>query len=339
MNWISNLENLLDAILEERYEPGASIAFVIFDPNVREIFAAGFRDRVVHHFLYNMQAGWWDAEFIDDSYSCRKGKGTLYGIRRAQRYMRIATDNYTRKAYVVKLDIQGYFMSLPREKIYRRVRWGLERQFASVMDDEMGRKLFRICDYLWREVIFDDPVRKAKKRGPIKNWNPQVLPYYKSLFAQPYGKGIVIGNLTSQLVSNMYLDLLDKYITEELRYEWYGRYVDDFYIMVEEERYLQLKADVKKIEKFLLDELELVLHPRKRYYQSVYKGMSFLGARVYPRCIYPSDRLQRNFCRAIDGVVYGYKDVESIVSYLGIMMHMDARKFVVAAGDRVGWRL
>ena len=79
-HWVENIVSLRNSILEYRYKPSASVTFVIFDPMVREIFAAPFRDRVVHHFLYNMQAGWWDRRFIYDSYSCRIGKGTTCGI-------------------------------------------------------------------------------------------------------------------------------------------------------------------------------------------------------------------------------------------------------------------
>lgn len=337
LHWLKNLVNLRDSILEYRYEPSASVAFVIFDPMVREIFAAPFRDRVIHHFLYNMQAGWWDRRFLYDSYSCRVGKGTLFGMRRAQRFMQKATDNYTKKAYIVKLDIRGYFMSLPREKLYERVNWGLKRQFADVMNDRMGYQIYKICDFLWRKVLFDDPVSKAWKRGPVTNWNPGVLPPKKSLFGQPPGQGIVIGNLTSQLVSNIYLDQLDRYIFYDLGYKNYGRYVDDFFIMVPEEEYGRLKSDIPRIEYFLNMKLGLTLHKQKRYYQEVKKGMSFLGARVYPHCLYPSDRLQKKFRLASIGLMYGYKDTESIVSYLGIMMHLDANKLKKEVFDANGW--
>lgn len=337
LHWLKNLVNLRDSILEYRYEPSASVAFVIFDPMVREIFAAPFRDRVIHHFLYNMQAGWWDRRFLYDSYSCRVGKGTLFGMQRAQRFMQKATDNYTKKAYIVKLDIRGYFMSLPREKLYERVNWGLKRQFADVMNDRMGYQIYKICDFLWRKVLFDDPVSKAWKRGPVTNWNSGVLPPKKSLFGQPPGQGIVIGNLTSQLVSNIYLDQLDRYIFYDLGYKNYGRYVDDFFIMVPEEEYGRLKNDIPRIEYFLNMKLGLTLHKQKRYYQEVKKGMSFLGARVYPHCLYPSDRLQKKFRLASIGLMYGYKDTESIVSYLGIMMHLDANKLKKEVFDTNGW--
>lgn len=336
-NWVENLVKLRDSILEHRYEPGASVTFVIFEPMVREIFAAPFRDRVVHHFLYRMQAGWWDRRFIYDSYSCRVEKGTLFGVKRAQRFMRLASDNYTKEAKVVKLDIQGYFMSLPREKLYKRVRSGLEEQFGEYMDDPMGYQLFKICDFLWKQILFDDPILKARKRGQRKYWNPEVLPPSKSLYQQPYGKGIVIGNLTSQLVSNIYLDMLDRYVYYELGYKYYGRYVDDCFIMVPEEEYEKVKQDLKKIKKFLEENLELKLHPKKKYCQSIYKGMSFLGARVYPRCLCPSDRLQANFRQAATGLMYGYKDLDSVVSYLGLMVHLDADKMIQKVFDEMGW--
>ena len=337
-HWLENIVGLRDSILEYRYRPSASVAFVIFDPMVREIFAAPFRDRVVHHFLYNMQAGWWDRRFLNDSYSCRVGKGTLFGVQRAQRFMQRVTSNYAKKAYIVKLDIRGYFMSLPRAKLYERVKWGLDRQFAEMMDDRMGYQIYKICAFLWRRVLFDDPAGKAWKRGPLINWDPRVLPREKSLFCQPPRQGIVIGNLTSQLVSNIYLDQLDRYIFYDLGYKNYGRYVDDFFIMVPEGEYGKLKEDIPRIENFLKAELNLVLHKKKRYYQEVKKGMGFLGARVYPYCLYPSDRLQRKFKRAASELTYGYRDVVSVVSYLGIMLHLDAGKIEEEIFNKYGWR-
>ena len=338
LHWMQNLVYLRDSILERTYEPSASVAFVIFDPMVREIFAAPFRDRIVHHFLYEMQAGWWDRRFIKNSYSCREGKGTLYGIKQAQRMMWRVTQNGTKKAYIVKLDIKGYFMHLQRQKLYDRVKWGLDRQFADVMSNEYGRKLYYLCDFLWQQVLFDDPIKKTWRRGPLANWNANILPPEKSLYCQPPEQGIVIGNLTSQLVSNIFLDLLDRFVTVELGYKWYGRYVDDFFIMVPKEDLARLKGDVVKIEVFLREKLGLVLHPKKRYCQSVYKGMSFLGARIYPCCLYPSDRLQKNFLVAAYDVTHGFREIESIVSYLGLMKHLNSQDFNFRVFEKVGWR-
>lgn len=336
-NWMRNIVRLRDTILAESYRPGGSVAFVVSKPKVREIFAAPFRDRVVHHFLFDMQAGWWDRRFIQDSYSCRKGKGTLYGIKRAQGKMRAVTNNFTEDAYVFKFDIKGYFMSLSREKLYERVKWGLDRQFEKYMNDPIGYQIYKICDFCWRQIIFDDPAKKAHRRGPKYHWDPSYLPPEKSLFAQLFGIGIVIGNLTSQLMSNIFMDQLDRFIKYELGYKYYGRYVDDFFIMVPKSEVWRVKRDIPRIESFLKDELGLEMHKKKRYIQSVYKGMEFLGARIYPRVLYPSDRLQANFTRALQDVAYGHKDPQDLVSYLGIMKHLNAKDFVSEKFRKMGW--
>ncbi len=328
VNWIENIVNLRDAIIERRYEPGASVAFVIFEPMVREIFASQFKDRVVHHFLYDMQAEWWDRRFINESFSCRVNKGTLAAIKCAQRHMRQVSHNGKRDAMVFKGDISGYFMSLPRAKLYERVKWGLDKQFAEVMNDPIGYQIYDICRFLWEMVLFDNPTDKSWKRGDRKNWDPKVLPPKKSLYCQPPGYGIVIGNLTSQLVSNIYLDQLDRYLRYTLGYVYTARYVDDFYIMVDRRDWKRLSRDIPKIEAFLRDELGLTLHPQKRYIQNVSKGMNFVGARVHLNCIYPSNRIQSHFPKALEKLICEDGDLEPVISYMGMMKHFDSYKYV-----------
>ena len=168
----------------------------------------------------------------------------------------------------------------------------------------------------------DDPVAKARRKGRLSNWEPKTLPPNKSLYHQPENQGIVIGNLTSQLASNVLLGELDNFVTKILGYKYYGRYVDDFYIMVAEDDYPKLKRDIRLIEEFLRNELGLTLHPKKRYCQSVYKGMPYLGARIYPHCLYPSDRLQAKFQKAIHDYDKGKGNINTVISYLGHIWHM-----------------
>ena len=325
---LENLVILRDDIIHRRYKPSRGIAFITLKPVMREIFAAPFRDRIVHHFLYDMVADWWDKKFIYDSYSCRKGKGTLLGIERLQHHIRSVSRNYTRPAYVIKLDVQGYFMSLNRKALYDLARDGAKEQFAS---QEFKRDL--VC-YLWEQIIFDDPVKGVKKRGPLSRWDE--LPKNKSLFCQPPGQGIVIGNLSSQLLSNIFLDQLDKFVMYELGYKHYGRYVDDFYIVVTEEEYVQAKRDVFKIEEFLAG-LGLTLHPKKRYMQEVNKGVEFLGVVVYPYHTVMGRRFKRNFYQAAEEVGMGRRDIDSIISYLGHGEHFNARRLEARVFDRMGW--
>lgn len=346
LNAMENIIDLRDCIVRRFYKPSRGVAFIIHDPVVREIVAAPFRDRVVHHFLYNTCAEWWDRRFIPDSYSCRKGKGTLYGQKRLARHIRQATNNYTEPAFAIKLDIQGYFMSLNHDKLYERILWGLEQQFyrGRRPDEENGirchpadkARLYDMLKYLWREVIYDEPMKNIAIRGRRSDW--RALPKSKSLFAQPKGRGIVIGNLTSQLLSNIFLDQLDRFIRFDLGYQHYGRYVDDFFIVVPERQRAQLLRDVEVIRKFLLRELCLTLHPKKQYKQPVDKGVPFIGAVVYPGFIIPGKRARNNCYRAAYKLsTNGEGDIEGFVARMGCMKHINSRKFLKQLFDTFGW--
>ncbi len=329
LNAMENLMILRDDIMNHRYKPSRGVAFIIHDPVIREIFAAPFRDRVVHHFLYNQIAPWWDKRFIYDSYSCREGKGTLLGIQRLQHHMRQVSHMGATEAYVVKLDIQGYFMSLPRRRVYDRVCWGIDREYGPEQ-----QWLADLVRYLWHEVIFDDPIKGVKIRGSVHDWD--VLPDNKSLFCQPPGRGIVIGNLSSQLISNIYLDQLDRFVKFELGYKHYGRYVDDFYIIVTKKELPQALADVTRISDFLHN-IELTLHPKKRYIQEVHRGVPFLGVVVYPNAIIPGKRFKDHFYRATIRYSMGICDDETIISYLGYLKNIDGKKLGAKTFENVGF--
>lgn len=330
LNEYENLRNLKEALLDRTYVPGRSRAHIIFNPVIREIFAASFRDRVVHHLVFDSVYDWWDRRFIEDSYSCRIGKGTLKGIKRLDHHIRCVSENYAKRAWVMKADLQGYFMSLPRRELYKSAIWGLDRQFAGRTDTEE----YRLLKFLWRQVIMDDPVKGAVRVGNLKAWDQ--LPPTKSLFNQPPGKGIVIGNLTSQLLSNIYLDALDRFVKFDLGYKHYGRYVDDFFIVVTEDQLPQLKRDMKAIEAFL-ERKQLVLHPTKRSLQPSDHGIPFLGAVVYNGFIVPGRRVRNNMYKACQEVMMSKRPLDSITSYDGHMAQINSYKTVKEIFERVGW--
>ena len=320
MNLMPNLFKLRDAILDRTYRPLRGIAFVVHQPVDREVVAGAYRDRIVHHFLFDQVIDWWERRFIAYSFSCRINKGTLYGARSLQRAMRKVSRGGRQVAYIYKFDIQGFFMSLNRLALYERVCWGLDQQFAGKYQ-QAHKDLLK---FLWRMIIFDDPMLGVKIRGSWKEWAK--LPWRKSLFFQKALTGICIGNLTSQLLSNIYLDLLDKFITEELGFKFYGRYVDDFYIVVTAEEAVRLEACIPKIEAYLRS-LGLVLHPQKREKREVKNGATFLGCKVYLDRMLPGKRLKRNFERACRQVAEGRRNSESVVSYLGRLKHLNARRY------------
>ena len=327
MRMTENLLRLRDDILERNYHPSSGIAFIVHDPVMREIFAAPFRDRVIHHMLYNGVADWWDRRLIHDCYSCRVGKGTLFGVNRFAKHVRAVTENFTKPAFCLKMDIQGYFMSLPREGLYERICWGLDRQFPN-----KGPK-YNIYKYLWKEVIFDNPVEGVMRRGDLKQW--EILPKSKSLFGQPPGKGIVIGNLSSQLLSNIYLDKLDRFVKFDLGYEHYGRYVDDFFIIVKPEDLEKAKRDLVLIRDFLT-KIGLTLHPRKTRIQEVKHGTPFLGMVIYPGRVVPGKRIIKNYQKALVMFQQGRLDLDSVISYMGILTHANGVRTQMKMFEKVG---
>ena len=330
INVDENLQALRKDILARTYNPSRSTAHIIHEPVIREIFAAPFRDRVVHHLIYDVVYDFWDRRFIYDSYSCREGKGTLFGIKRLDHHIRSVSLNYAREVYIMKLDIQGYFMSLPRRELYLRALWGLKEQYK----DDLDSREYKMLKYLWRQIIFNEPVDGVKRKGRLSDWG--LLPANKSLFGQPQGIGIVIGNLTSQLLSNVYLDMLDRFVTFDLGYKHYGRYVDDFYIVVAENELPQLKKDVLAIKEFLAGK-KLTLHPKKQMLYKSSQGVPFLGAIVHTGYILSGERLKRNLRQACYDVEMGKKDIETIISYLGHTKHFNKIKFLADAFERVAW--
>ena len=222
---------------------------------MREIFAADFRDRVAHHLIYNYLYPLYDKHFIYDSYSCRVGKGTLAAIQRSSKFMRSCSNNYTQDCYVMKCDVQSFFVSIDRH-ILRNL---ISQKFRSlhVSRDKIG--VLRLLHM----IIFHDYADKMDDRTTAQQ--RLLIPPYKSLlFASP-NKGMPLGNLTSQLFGNMYLHQLDLFIKHTLKIKHYARYVDDFILLDTDNHYLL--SCYQSIEKFVTQNLNICLHPKKKYIQ------------------------------------------------------------------------
>lgn len=293
-----NLVELYEQIRDRKYEPLPGICFIVNRPVKREIFASQFRDRVVHHLLFNYLAPLFEPRMIYDSYSCRKGKGTSEGVARIEHHIRSCTRNYTCDAYILGLDLKGYFMSITKRQLYDIIRGTLVRCRDRRSSDgtRWSERLdMELVDFLLRRIIFRDPVQNCEIRGHASDWNG--LPPSKSLLQSPAGVGLPIGDLTSQLFSNIYLDRLDEYMKRVLHCKHYGRYVDDFYIIHESR--CHLKELVPQIRRFLREELALELHPNKIRLQHYTRGTAFVGAYVKPYRCYPSKHTVALFHGAI----------------------------------------
>ncbi len=328
-NLFENLEILTDALWSYEYKPSRGTAHVIFKPVQREIFAAPYVDRVVHHYIVNALLDWWERRLNFESCSCRVGRGTSFGIARLDHHVRSVSQNFARPCYVVKMDISGYFMHIKRDILFDKVMWGLNQEFSDHFD-----KRYLMLKHAISEVIFDDPVDGVKIQGSYEDWRN--LPMDKSLFCQPPGQGMVIGNLTSQFFSNIYLDALDRFITIDLGYKHYGRYVDDFYIVVGEDELAQAKRDVRLISIFL-EGIGMRLNMKKTRVIPSWQGVPFLGMVVRDGAVMPDKRMTRNYLDSAKALVAGKGKVESIVSYLGMLKHYNAKKVSWKVFDTVGW--
>lgn len=303
-------------------QPNPSICFVVNKPVKREIFAADFRDRVVHHLLFNYISPFFEKEFINDCYSCRKGKGTHYGIQRVDHFIRSCSENYTQDCYILKLDIKGYFMSINRVLLFEKVKSVLFTGKDKITFDlELVIRLLHL-------VIFNDPTTNCIVKGKKPDWLG--LPKTKSLFGAKPACGLPIGNLTSQLFGNVYLNDFDHFVKRELGIKYYGRYVDDFVLIHRNKLYLQ--EIIVTIKKYLFGELKLDLHPNKIYLQHFSKGVKYLGAVIKPHRIYAANRTKGNFYEAVQKqniLARHHKPsqeekenfISSLNSYLGIMKH------------------
>ena len=314
---------LWQEINEHRYEPRRSIAFVVEKPVKREIFAADFRDRVVHHLIVRRMMPLLEAKYHPESYSTQKGKGTLYGIQRIEQQLKECSYGYTRDCYIMKLDISGFFMSLSKQALYDCVRRFLEPRYPA-------RDLPMLL-YLLRQTIFNRPEKCCLLKMPRTRWKG--LPRNKSLFGTDGTHGIPIGNLTSQLLALLYLDELDTLVTGEWDVKHYGRYVDDMVLIHPSKQHLL--AVKEKLSQWLLAH-GLRLHPKKTYVQHYAKGVLFIGGMILPGRKYMSRRTvgfmheALEACRRLVGdSTDPTQEVKERVratlnSYFGMLQHYDA---------------
>lgn len=252
------LLELKEALETRTYHPSRSVCFVVTLAKLREIFAADFRDRIVHHILVHELEKIWEPVFIHDSYACRRGKGVHRGVQRLQQFLRQVTANGTRPAFFLQLDIQNYFMTIDKTVLFALI-------VAKVTDPEV----------LWlaQVLIFHDCTDEYLVRG-----DPRLLlqvPPHKSLRYAPPHTGLPIGNLNSQFFANVYLNELDQFVKHRLKCRHYLRYCDDFVLLSRDRE--QLSGWRDQIATFLRERLKLVLNPTRQRLQPVSNGIDWLG--------------------------------------------------------------
>lgn len=313
----NNLMQLYRELQTKTWHPGSCNCFIVDKPVKREIFAAPFKDRIVHHILFSELEPCFEKYFIHDSYACRKGKGTHMAIKRLFHFINSQTCNNSQEAWILKMDIKGFFMNIERKKLYEKLELFIETKYRQSLLEKLetdknkkfkGQWIFDLKEieeklsfvkYLTREIVFNDPTCSVNYKSPKRAW--EGLPKDKSLFTTKTGYGLPIGNLTSQVFANFYLTEFDQ---------------------------------------FLKEELGLTLHPKKIYLQPAKIGVPFLGAYIKPNYIMAGKRVLKNFmqkARGYEKLAQNHKPSKeelneiqaSINSYLGIMRHYKSWRFRV----------
>lgn len=276
MRLTDNILTLNEELSQKIYRHDPYAAFKINDPKPRDIHKASVRDRLIHHAVYKILYPYFDNQFVFDSCSCRLFKGTHLAINRFRGYARQVSRNDTRSAWILKGDIRKFFASIDHAILKNILR-------RHIPDADILWLLFQLIDSF-----------HSKNR-------PRT--------------GLPLGNLTSQLLVNIYLNEFDQFIKRELKIRCYIRYADDFVILHESRLYLE--SVLPKISEFLELKLKLVLHPNKLRLQTLVSGVDFLGWVNFARhrVLRPSTR-RRMFKKLRQN-----KSEETVASYLGLLKH------------------
>ena len=202
VDYEQNLLNLYEDLKSGKWLPGKFSCFIVKKPVIREIFAAPFRDRIVHHLLINRLSSCFEKYFIRDSFACRKEKGIFAAVSRLERFIRSESENGKKECFVLKVDIKGFFMSINRALLCEKLEKFIDCKILSDNDDKiiLDKEFIKS---LVRKIVLADPTKNCIRRSPLSFWDS--LPSDKSLFTCKKGCGLPIGNLTSQVFANFYL--------------------------------------------------------------------------------------------------------------------------------------
>jgi retron-type reverse transcriptase len=271
---------LHEALSRKTYRHGRYEAFWVHDPKRRHIHKAPVVDRVIHHLLYTYLYGLFDPTFIHDSYSCRLGKGTHRGVERLVVFTRKVSQNYTHSCWALQFDIQRFFASADHNILKQLLR-------RNIHDEHI----------LW---LLDE-----------------VIDSFHSEMGQ--GKGIPLGNLTSQVFANIYLHELDCFMKHILKLHWYIRYADDGVVVSASKQLLE--ELIEPIKDFLINRLLLSLNPHKLTIRKLSWGIDFLGYIMLSHYVLPRTKTRRRLERRLKEQVGSAPLMQSWASYCGYLKH------------------
>lgn len=275
------------------YRHGSYSSFYIRDPKQRHIHKAGVRDRILHHAVFSVLNPIFEPTFIPYSFSCRIGKGTHKGVSAFNHFIRKVGKNYSQPCFVLKCDIRKFFGTVDHGILMSMLKQRIKDEKAV---------------WLIREIVDSFSSEQS------------------DIFT---ARGLPIGNLTSQLFANIYLNEFDQFVKNELRIKYYARYTDDFVIVGDTKK--ELENILLKVGSFLKNNLLLELHPKKIVIRKYSQGVDFLGYIVLPRYQLLRTKTKKRIFKKLKMRIDQYRAEEigkksleqSLQSYLGVLSHAD----------------
>ncbi|MFA6424512.1 MAG: reverse transcriptase/maturase family protein [Candidatus Magasanikbacteria bacterium] len=275
-NLMDNIVELHDSLVNRTYSHGSYKSFYITDPKRRHIHKASVRDRLLRHAVYRILYPFFDRTYIADSYSCRLNKGTHTALAKFSLLIRKVSQNSTCTCWVLKCDIKKFFASIDHEILLSILRGYIpDKDIIGLLQNIIGS-------------FNTDGKNKV---------------------------GLPLGNLTSQLLGNVYMNHFDQWVKHRLKAKYYIRYADDFVFLSPDKIYLE--SIISNIRSFLQTNLKLSLHPDKLFLKTIASGVDFLGWVHFPNHRVVRTKTKQRMVKKIRSSV----SEQSYSSYLGLVSH------------------
>ena len=326
------------------YELSVSVCFMVLFPKLREVFAAAFRDRIVHHWICLRLSPVYEyyCQLLGNpTHACRVGFGNRTAIAQVENAMYMISDHYRKECWIYRGDIVSFFMSIDKA-----VMWRIMRKVINANRQRWAPWEYDLLLYLTEKTIMHCPHKNCIVKSDISLW--QEIDPGKSMFYVPDGKAMPIGNLTTQLFAGFYMLGMIKYTFGRFRHylgnDWRKHAsltvsVDDYAMVCDDIKVLKLV--IREVEAYLRDELLLKCHSEKTYLQPVSHGVKFLGKWIKPHRRYTITRTVNRFRVAVRKSIaaaenglspIGAESIRaSLNSYLGILKGTRSHKIIERA--------
>jgi len=274
MHLEDNIFSLFQEVKNDQYRHSSYTYFQIYDNKKRDIYKAEVRDRIMHQIIYNYLLSCFEPDFIRDSYASRKSKGQYNAVNTFRYFIKLASGP-RRECHILKCDVKKYF------------------------------------DNIDHNILFDLIKEKVKCEKILKIIREIISSYHS--FAN-FSKGIPLGNITSQIFANIYLNALDQYVKKELECRFYVRYNDDVVIVFKNNKNIVNIRD--KVILFVKDKLSLDIPIQKTSIRKIGWGVDFLGFVILPEAVLLRDKTKNK--------IYANISRKNAHSYLSLLTHCNS---------------